>query len=98
MNNIGSLLNRLSILIGILLIVSCSEDTIDITGLGAVKGTVVRKGTNEPLENVKLSTNPVTSTVFTDEEGVYIIENMPLGDIRFLLKKKVYSQSLNRFL
>ncbi|WP_235016268.1 carboxypeptidase regulatory-like domain-containing protein [Aquimarina sp. AU474] len=60
--------------------VSCSEDTIDIAGLGAVKGRVVRVGTNEPLENVKISTNPGTSTVFTNAEGFYVVENVPAGD------------------
>jgi len=61
-------------------IVSCSEDTIDLEGLGAVKGRVVAVGTNEPLENVKISTNPSSSTVFTDVNGEYIIENIPSGD------------------
>ncbi|WP_271765239.1 carboxypeptidase regulatory-like domain-containing protein [Aquimarina algiphila] len=64
----------------IIVTVSCSEDTIDLEGLGSVKGTVVRKGTNEPLENVKISTNPASSTVFTNAEGVYQIDNIPSGD------------------
>jgi len=59
---------------------SCSEDTIDLEGLGAVKGRVVAVGTNEPLENVKISTNPSSSTVFTDVNGEYLIENIPSGD------------------
>ncbi len=63
-----------------LITVSCSEDTIDLVGLGSVKGKVVRVGTNEPLENVKISTNPGSSTVFTDAEGAYRLENVPTGD------------------
>lgn len=59
---------------------SCSEDTIDLEGLGSVRGRVVAVGTNEPLENVKISTNPSSSTVFTDENGEYLIENVPSGD------------------
>ncbi|WP_025741754.1 carboxypeptidase regulatory-like domain-containing protein [Aquimarina pacifica] len=59
---------------------SCSEDTIDLEGVGSITGTVVRVGTNEPLENVKISTNPATSTVFTNDVGVYIIENVPSGE------------------
>ncbi|WP_299440052.1 carboxypeptidase regulatory-like domain-containing protein [uncultured Aquimarina sp.] len=64
----------------ILAVASCSEDTIDLEGLGAVKGRVVAVGTNEPLENVKISTNPSSSTVFTDVNGEYLIENIPSGD------------------
>ncbi len=59
---------------------SCSEDTIDLEGLGSVKGRVVKVGTNEPLENVKISTNPGSSTVFTNAEGFYLLENVPSGD------------------
>ncbi len=64
----------------ILTTVSCSEDTIDLVGLGSVKGRVVRIGTNEPLENVKISTNPGSSTVFTGADGSYRLENIPSGD------------------
>lgn len=64
----------------ILATVSCSEDTIDLEGLGSVKGKVVKKGTNEPLENVKISTNPSSSTVFTDKDGVYKLDNVPSGE------------------
>ncbi len=62
------------------MMISCSEDTIDIEGLGVIKGKIVLEGTNEPLENVKVSTNPNTSTVFTDENGLYRLENVPAGD------------------
>ncbi|GAA4271132.1 carboxypeptidase regulatory-like domain-containing protein [Aquimarina gracilis] len=64
----------------VLVTISCSEDTIDLEGLGSVKGRVVRVGTNEPLENVKISTNPGSSTVFTNAEGFYLLENVPAGD------------------
>ncbi|WP_299248882.1 carboxypeptidase regulatory-like domain-containing protein [uncultured Aquimarina sp.] len=64
----------------VLTMTSCSEDTIDLEGLGAVRGSVVAIGTNEPLENVKISTNPSSSTVFTDANGEYLIENIPSGD------------------
>ncbi len=64
----------------VLITISCGEDTIDVEGLGSVKGSVVRIGTNEPLENVKISTNPGSSTVFTNAEGTYVLENIPSGE------------------
>lgn len=75
----GFIIKIVSVLV-VLSAISCSEDTIDLEGLGSVKGSVVKVGTNEPLENVKISTNPGTSTVFTNTEGVYILENVPAGD------------------
>ncbi|WP_165764789.1 carboxypeptidase-like regulatory domain-containing protein [Winogradskyella aurantia] len=60
------------------LAMGCSEDTIDNFETGTLTGIVVADGTNEPLENVKISTNPNTSTVFTDVEGAFTIENIPV--------------------
>lgn len=59
-----------------LLFYSCGEDSIEINGTGTLTGTVVESGTNLPLENVKISTNPASSTVFTNAEGNFIIETL----------------------
>ena len=59
---------------------SCSEDPIEDTGFGTISGSVVLDGENTPLANVKISTNPVTNTVFTDADGAFIIEEAPVGD------------------
>ena len=68
--------------IGLLLIllVSCNEDRISENNFGTIKGKVVAEGTNEPLKNVRISTSPVTSTVFSDADGRFEIENVPIGD------------------
>ena len=79
--------NSISLLL-ILMVLSCSEDTIDLEGLGSVKGRVVESGTNEPIENVKISTNPSSSTVFTDEDGFYKIENIPSGEYSLSAQKE----------
>ena len=42
---------------------SCSEETIDDTGFGSVKGRVVEAVTFEPIENARVSSNPNTSAV-----------------------------------
>ena len=59
------------------ILTGCSEDTIDGFVKGTLTGIVVENGTNVPLENVKISTNPSSSTVFTDAEGNFIIEEIP---------------------
>ncbi|MCF4102052.1 carboxypeptidase regulatory-like domain-containing protein [Gillisia sp. M10.2A] len=69
------------------LLVGCSEDTIDSFGVGKITGTVVSQGDNEPIQNVKISTNPVTSTVFTDENGDFVIENVPAAEYSIQAKK-----------
>lgn len=65
----------------LLLLISCSEDTVDNDVKGTIKGSVRVDLTNEPLENVKISTTPSTLTVYTDENGEFeISQEVPIGD------------------
>lgn len=67
----------------IVMLWSCSEDGIAESGLGTVTGTVVSDGDNTPLANVKISSNPSSNTVFTVENGSFIIPNILVGDYSF---------------
>lgn len=60
----------------LLLCFNCSEDKITITGKGGISGKAVTVGNNEPLDNVKISTSPSTSIVFTDANGNFSIPNI----------------------
>lgn len=69
------------LLLPILFLSSCSEDLIDHDVQGTIKGSVRIDLTNEPLENVKITTTPSTLTVYTDENGNFEILNaVPIGD------------------
>ena len=59
---------------------SCSEDRIEGTGEGTLTGTVVAEATNEPIENVKITTTPASTTVFTDENGAFVIDAIANDD------------------
>ncbi|GAK76085.1 hypothetical protein JCM19296_1682 [Nonlabens ulvanivorans] len=58
----------------LLLVIGCSEDKLQINGKGTLKGRVVAAETFLPQENVKISTNPNTNTVFTDADGLFEFE------------------------
>lgn len=62
------------------ILTGCSEDTLETSAVGKITGMVIEKGTNEPIENIKISTNPATSTVFTDENGAFILVDVPPDD------------------
>lgn len=64
----------------ILVLSQCSEDKVDGESIGSISGTVVINGSNTPLENVKVSTNPASSVVFTNENGTFSIPNVRTGD------------------
>lgn len=84
------------LLLGIfpLLLSSCSEDLVDKVQTGTVKGIAIKKGSNEPLKNVKVLTTPSTETVFTGDDGTFIIENIPVGDYSLKAELNGYLTSM----
>ena len=75
-------------LLGILF--SCSKEVIDESGFGIVKGRVLKEITFEPLVNAKISSSPSTSSVITDANGNFILENIPAGNYSFQAQKEGY--------
>ena len=69
---------------------SCSEETLNDSGFGTVKGRVVQSITFEPIANAKVSSNPNSSSVFTDADGYYTINDIKTGDYAFEAKKDGY--------
>ncbi|WP_452221108.1 carboxypeptidase regulatory-like domain-containing protein [Lacinutrix salivirga] len=67
-------------ILSFLIFINCSEDKIDGDRIGTITGKVVQNGTNGPLENVKISTNPTSSTVFTDENGEFVLESIKVDE------------------
>lgn len=59
----------------------CSEeDTIDVVLYGSLKGKVVDKLSGEPIKDVKITTNPASTTVLTDTLGEFKIDKIAVGD------------------
>lgn len=63
----------------LILLSNCSEDKIELSGRGTITGKVVSVGDNVPLENTKISTSPVSSIVFTNEDGDFTIPDVEVG-------------------
>jgi hypothetical protein len=58
---------------------SCEEDRLEVSSFGGLTGIVVSQDSNEPLENVKISTSPASGIVFTDAEGRFSLDNVSVG-------------------
>ncbi len=67
----------------ILLMTACSEEPVDENIFGSLSGKVVAKGDNTPLVNVKVTSNPVSNTVFTDGDGNFEISAIQVGEYSF---------------
>lgn len=59
---------------------SCSEELVEQSQTGILKGKVVKKGTNDPIVNAKITTAPSTQTIFTDKDGLFEIKDLPVGN------------------
>ena len=57
----------------------CQEDTIEPKLFGNVFGEVLERDDNVPIEQATVSTNPPTSSVFTDAGGRFVLDNIPEG-------------------
>lgn len=77
-----------------LTLISCKEELVDQVQTGIIKGKVVRRGTNTPLANAKITTSPSTNTVFTGTDGTFTISDVPAGN--YSVKAEV-SGYLNNF-
>ncbi|MBD8018185.1 carboxypeptidase-like regulatory domain-containing protein [Kaistella pullorum] len=75
-----NLLNIFTAFVILFSLTSCSEELVSKVQTGTVKGTVIKKGTNQPLKNVKIYTAPSTQTVFTKDDGSFEIAEIPVGE------------------
>ncbi|WP_299682694.1 carboxypeptidase-like regulatory domain-containing protein [uncultured Dokdonia sp.] len=76
-------INKLIYTLTLVLVVfasSCSEDTIEDELTGGLTGTVISSEDDMPLSNVKITTNPSSSTVFTDDNGFFSLLNIAIDD------------------
>ncbi len=69
-------------------LISCSEDKVDTFVTSEISGTVVSKDDNEPIENVKISTQPNSQTVLTDANGAFVLDQVPTGDYSVQAEKE----------
>lgn len=69
---------------------SCNEERIGGIEIGNLEGKVVERGTNIPLANAKIVTNPVSNTVFTDSSGDFSIQQIESGDYTVIVTKEDY--------
>lgn len=75
-----TLYNLLLICFFSLTLFSCREEMVDQVQTASIKGKVVKRGTNSPLANVKITTSPSTNTVFTGTDGSFELIDIPTGD------------------
>ena len=56
-------------------------------------GIVLKSGENIPIENVSIATSPISTSVLTDENGMFTIDNISPGEYIVEAKKNKYRSS-----
>lgn len=81
---------KITILLMCVTLFNCSEDTVDFVEFGTIKGRVVKKRSFEPIANAKITLSPTNNTTFTDEDGYFLMEDVPAQDYSVSATKEGY--------
>ncbi|HPE84002.1 MAG TPA: carboxypeptidase-like regulatory domain-containing protein, partial [Aequorivita sp.] len=74
-------------------IFSCSEDTLDVVRTGRISGKVIDKVTGERLSGAKITTNPASTTVFSDSLGNFKMNDIIVDDYSVQAELAGYSSA-----
>jgi len=78
----------LIVFITIVSLLSCTDEKIDFSEVGKITGRVVQAESFEPIANSKVSISPTNNTVFSDEDGYFVFEEVPVGDYSIQAEKE----------
>ena len=81
---------KITILLICVTLFNCSEDTVDYVEFGTIKGRVVKKKSFEPITNAKIALSPTNNTSFTDEDGYFLMEDVPAQEYSVSATKEGY--------
>lgn len=70
---------------------SCDKPTLGPDSTGSIKGTVRDYDTNKTLSNVNITTSPPTSSLVTDSNGNFTINNIASGNYSINASKYGYT-------
>lgn len=70
---------------------ACEENGDKVTVYGKIKGKIKDFEELTPIYDVYVSTNPISTTVKTDENGEYIIENLTPGEYTLTIRRTGYT-------
>lgn len=79
------------LLLGLLLVNSCRENTIQPTLFGSMVGTVIRDADNVAVNNAIISTTPPTSLILTDEFGRFALNDIEPGTYTIRAEKEGFA-------
>jgi len=77
----------------LIVICSCSEDTIEDLGIGKVTGTVIEDNTGNPISDAKVTVVSSNVSLLTDANGNFVMDNVTIGQQSISVEKDSYLTS-----
>jgi len=77
----------------LIVICSCSEDTIEDLGIGRVTGTVIEDNTGNPISDAKVTVVSSNVSLLTDANGNFVMDNVTIGQQSISVEKDSYLTS-----
>jgi len=62
------------------ILVSCTESKVSSASVGFIKGKVLKVDNFAPIDSAKVTLTPSNNTVFSDANGEFVFNDVPVGD------------------
>ena len=82
---------KILLLMVLFVFVTCKEDDYVPDLEGVIKGRAVRVWDDEPVLDARITTSPSSKPGYTDADGYFIIEEVPIGDYSISIVKDGFS-------
>lgn len=79
--------------LAVLLIPSCNENTVDPVFYGSIEGIVTYESSSAGVENAEITTSPASGTAISDEQGHFLLTNVPIGEYSVVAKLENYKNA-----
>src|SRR5690554_1152122 len=76
-----------------LLLPACEEEKFDIDKYGSLSGVVINGEDYSPIPGVLVSTSPASTSVLTDDKGVFKFPKIKEGEVAITARKKDFLSS-----
>ena len=93
--SMSGLFSMLILLVVIMFAAGCEPEVVDpASHVGIIAGRVLDDSLLQPMVGVQVSTNPATQSVLSDENGEYVINDVPVGMYEVVARAGVHHSSV----
>ena len=87
------LFRNIFIVLSIIFLSSCKEDTIQPELYGSISGIVMDQDASSAIEGASITTSPPTSAILSGSDGKFSIKDIPVGNYTITAQKSGYKKA-----